>query len=216
MTRKRNNPILAQASRGFSLAEMLVVLVLIGFIATLLMGGIGFGVRAWETSATREDQAQQVSAAQNLLRNLLQGTELVFKTAGSPELPVGGGLRGSEGDLVFVAPLPAGRGIGGAYEFSLSIIEQGEIQVVVLQWRPFRPDRSIPVYETGRVVVADSIKDLRFTYFGADAPGNAPSWVSAWTRRDALPQLVKIDLEPSDDQLVRWPTMLVALQNAAD
>ena len=58
--------------RGFTLVELLVVMTLLGLIATALFGGLRFGVRAWESGGARSAAFAEIEIAQSLLRRLLE------------------------------------------------------------------------------------------------------------------------------------------------
>ncbi len=56
---------------GYTIVELLVVLLLLGFNATAMSAGMQFGTRVWERSESRISASQTDDTAQTALRNLL-------------------------------------------------------------------------------------------------------------------------------------------------
>ena len=56
---------------GFTLVELLVALTLFGVISVVIMGGLRFGTRVWETGNDRAEVLAEVDAVQGILRRYM-------------------------------------------------------------------------------------------------------------------------------------------------
>jgi general secretion pathway protein J len=199
-------------ARGFTLIELLVGLSLMALMSVFLFGGFHFGLRAWEAGGTRIEQMNDADLAQNLLRGLLSQAYLAaIPDPGDPQAPLST-FRGTAGELVFVAPLPAHRGIEGQYVFGLATEPAGRAARLVLKWQLYRADGIV----TGGEALADSaeilgnIASIRLAYFGQTTPDTPPQWTGAWDGTLGLPQLIALHVEfPSGDPRI-WPDLVVA------
>jgi len=197
-------------ARGFTLVELLVGLSLLTLISVLLFGGFRFGLRVWEVGDDRIAEANEIEMAQHLLRRQIgeaQPVVLGLQPDAAPTL-----FRGDSAGVLFVAPLPAHRGVGGFYLFSLAADGAQKNRQLVLRWRLYRADR---LNETDfdpkdRSVLVNGIQSVAIDYFGRPA-GDAPArWLERWDGALGLPQLVRLRIAfpPGDGR--RWPDLVVA------
>jgi general secretion pathway protein J len=199
-------------ARGFTLIELLVGLSLMALMSVFLFGGFHFGLRAWEVGGTRLEQMNDAELAQSLLRRLLSQAYLAtIPDPADPQAPLST-FHGTAGALVFVAPLPAHRGIEGHYAFMLATEPDERAARLVLKWQLYRADAA----STGAEALADSavilgnIASIRLAYFGQTDPGRPPQWIEAWDGALGLPQLIALHVEfPAGDARI-WPDLIVA------
>jgi general secretion pathway protein J len=199
-------------ARGFTLIELLVGLSLMALMSVFLFGGFHFGLRAWEVGGTRLEQMNDAELAQSLLRRLLSQAYLAaIPDPGDPRAPLST-FRGTAGELVFVAPLPAHRGIEGHYAFMLATEPDDRAARLVLRWQLYRADGAT----TGTEALADdaeilgNIASIRLAYFGQTDPGRPPQWLETWDGALGLPTLIALHVEfPTGDARI-WPDLIVA------
>ena len=205
--RRRHGP-----RAGFTLVELLVVMVLVGMISVALFGGLRFGIRVWEAGAYRSERLAEIEITQSLLRRLLRQALLLSDEEGEVT------FDGDEEYLQFTAPAPAQFGLGGVYLFEIATerVEQGDD--LLLRWQLFRSDdRDVPFEDQGESrLLIEGMKEMRIGYFGSSAFEEEPDWQDSWKDNDILPSLVTIDIEfdREDDRV--WPTFEVVLRTAAD
>lgn len=209
----RQRPLLA-GGQGFTLIELLVALTLMALMSVILFGGLRFGIRAWEAGGNHVDQVSRVEIAQSLLRRELSQARLPPQEANAG--PVAS-FVGEPGSLVFVAPLPAHRGIGGSYLFRLSQSEYDGRSNLTLAWRLYRPEllaSDASVFKDGTTLLED-IAGIELSYFGAPDPERAPQWWGTWDGINGAPQLVRVrvELPPGDSR--RWPDLIVRVVGSA-
>jgi general secretion pathway protein J len=202
------------ASRGFTLIELLVALTLMALLSVILFGGLRFGMRAWESGGQHVEQAGRIEAVQSLLRRQISQTRILPQSADAgPVAPFVGESR----SLVFIAPLPVHRGIGGSYLFRLTQDEREGRPDLTLAWRQYRPEllSSDPsMFEEGTTLLED-IAGIELSYFGAPDPERAPQWWEAWDGINGAPQLVRVRVEfpPGDSR--RSPDLIVRVVGSA-
>jgi hypothetical protein len=59
------------------------------------------------------------------------------------------------------------------------------------------------------------VASVRFAYYGALNPGDAPDWHDSWKDEDKLPDLVRMSMTFSDTR-VGWPDLIVTPLITAD
>jgi len=203
-------------SAGFTLIELLIALTLVGLLSVVLIGGLRFGTRVWETGHQRSESFAQIEAVHGFLRRQLGQATWSEPVAGTPD-----GSKDFEGlpDRVrFTAPLSAYIGVGGLYRFELAPIERPEGMAVELTWQLYRPDRDEWFEDddaTHRTLVED-IEAIRLSYFGTLDEDDDPDWHDAWESQSTLPALLKLELEfPANDRRA-WPELTVAPRIASN
>jgi prepilin-type N-terminal cleavage/methylation domain-containing protein len=159
-------------SRGFTLIELVVALLLAVLAATLLFDALRLATRTLERLETRHD-AQDVLVATRLLTTEV---ERARRLSGEPD-----GLR-------FLAPAPPRLG-GGMYNFSVAIAVAPDGSRLVLSYA-----RQGAGAAERSAVLARGLRFARFEYFGEPPASAAAQWTSRWEAKDGLPRVVRVKL----------------------
>lgn len=194
--------------------ELLVALTLMALLSLVLFGGLRFGIRAWETGGARMGQTYRVEAVQSLLRRQLGQVRLLPPATDADAVM---SFTGGRDSLMFIAPLPVHRGIGGSHLFHLAESERNGRSDLTLAWSLFRPElltTGPSTLEAGTTLL-ENIAGFELSYFGALLPGQAPQWWDAWDLNDGEPQLVRVRVEFRPGDLRRWPDLIVRLPGSA-
>ncbi len=196
---------------GFTLVELLVVVALLGLISVALFGGIRFSARSWEAGHARLEALNEVEVAQSVLRRLLsRSREVALFDASRDRAAVS--FSGRRDAVYFAAPLPAHRGLGGAYAYALRVKRTSGGEQLVLAWRLQRPETPPSAdgdFEDETVLLSD-IADLSLAYFGSEDRGRIPDWRESWDGSAGLPRLVRLSVAfPADDGRY-WPPLTIA------
>lgn len=187
---------------GFTLLEVLVALVVLGFVVVGLTQGTRFGLRALDRQAARAATAGDLEAVDRLLRRLVAAMD----PGNAREPPV---VEGGRHALRMVTDLGAAAAAlgSGAAEVRLAA-EAGRL---TLRWTPARHAVSLgPLPSPRRAVLLDGVAGLEIAYWGPpDEEGGPPGWQSAWDRA-SLPVLVRFRLVSPTGAARRWPDIVAA------
>ena len=93
-----------QRDAGFTLLELLVALVVLGFVLAGLSGGVRYGLRAADTQARTLAERSELDAVDRAVRRLIEQMDPGTARDGT-------GMQGTAGRLVFVSELPVASGL---------------------------------------------------------------------------------------------------------
>ncbi len=200
----------ASRSRGFTLVELTIALVLMAAIAALLYGSLSLAARTWDGGEAKMQQVADLRTTQTYLRAQISGEypQRMKKILGFPLL-----FSGEREQIRYAAALPARVTEGGVYYFRLAVVRDGDRSLLVQD--RFVPDVNaleMPDFpaDAQRSILAENIAELRIAYFGrpADAADAVPpDWLDRWDDNQRLPMLVRIDVKPEKGPA--WPTLIV-------
>ena len=193
---------------GFTLLEILVALVVLGFLMVGLTQGVRAGLTMWGAQTRRVGETADLDAGARVLRRLLSGISL----------PAAGGVLGASStekfearpdSLTFVDDLPTGFGTTRRADITLELHE-GRL---VLRWTPRRHERSIaPPPEPIETELIRGVERFDLAYWGSPSPGEPAGWQSRWDRRD-IPELIRVRLGFATGDRRRWPDLIAAPQH---
>ena len=193
---------------GFTLLEILVALVVLGFLMVGLTQGVRAGLTMWGAQTRRVGETADLDAGARVLRRLLSGISL----------PSAGGLPGASGtekfealpeSLTFVGDLPTGFGTARRADITLELHEGG----LVLRWTPRRHELSTaPPPEPIVTELIRGVERFDLAYWGSPSQGEPAGWQSRWDRRD-LPELIRVRLGFAKGDRRRWPDLIAAPQH---
>jgi len=198
---------------GFTLIELLVALTLVGFLATLILGGLRLAVQAWAKTDDRVADAGDLWAVQNVLRQAIAAAYPRVTPTQASERAVA--FEGEAETVVLIAPLPQAIAAGVPAWMRFNLVSDGSARALVMRWRLELPAAAdgAPLPEN-QVRLLDRVRALHFEYFGAPDSGGAPMWQSVWLRRSRLPDLVRVRLEWDRLTSVQWPDLLIEVKAA--
>ncbi len=188
---------------GFTLLELLVALVVLGFVLAGIAGGVQFGQRAADMQARSIAEHADLGAADRILRRLV--AEMDPGGANDPpNLAAGASALGFTTDLGRAAPALAAN--GGEAEIGLGVDGGHRL---VLRWTPaVHAIRLVPA-PAATAVLLDGVERVEFAYWGHADRGGA--WVNSWTEKD-IPPLVRIRLRFPADSHRSWPDIIAATE----
>lgn len=191
------------ADAGFTLLELLVALVVLGFILAGLSQGVRYGLRATDVQARTLAEQGELDAVDRALRRLIEQMDPSSARDGP-------GLRGGAARMVFASELPEAAvtqsggqptrraevslGVDGARRLVLRAVPRPA-------GKPFGPPP--PPLETELLRGVDRIE---LAYWPR---GPAPRWTGAWTA-DSLPLLIRLRVVFPPGDRRRWPDIVAA------
>ena len=178
---------------GFTLVEMLIVLVLTSVLTVALFSTFRTGAASWQTAERHIDRIEGVRQLLSVLqRHLLHVQSLPLVLPDGPEFA----FAGNEESIRYVAPLSMS---AGNELYFVELYNDGFDGGVWGRFVPYsNEDMSQTLSETEPVQIsADS--QLRFEYYGrliiATSFDRDFGWTSYWTEKTEFPTLVKVSVD---------------------
>jgi general secretion pathway protein J len=225
-------------SRGFTLVELLIALVMLSIITLLLFSGLRLGSRAWEGVETVSERSADLRLALNIIERGLRQARAVELRLEGRRLTV---FTGEPERLEFVAPLAAHVGIPGLYILRLELEDSGtEFPRLMLTrwllhpdvlngegdapaWEPLAEasgfgraddslDQDLAAGAQGRTLLVPAVARFELSYYGVPQGAQAPEWLDEWIDETQLPARVRIELTTPEQS---WPATLVTLPGPA-
>jgi general secretion pathway protein J len=195
---------------GFTLVELLVALILLGFISMMLAGTLHFAAAAWHRTDALYATAGDFEVAREELR-LRLGDIYPYWDQTDPTAPRVA-FDGAADAATFLAPAPLATGGGGFDRYRLAIEGDEGDQSLTLAGAPELGWDSSPASGTPLLEHAARIE---LAYYGPDDNGDL-RWQDNWSARRALPQLIRIRVTLAPDDERRWSDLVVSPHIAED
>jgi general secretion pathway protein J len=197
---------------GFTLLEIIVALVVFGFLLIGLNAGTRTGLALWNAQARRVGQTEELDAIERMLRAMLTAMPILPISADN-NAPQAIAITGDPAHLAFVGDLPTGLGAVGRVDITLKLNGSR----LVLGWAPHRHEKveapPDPPDLPTEIALIGGIEHLEFAYLTVLSPGQAPLWVEKWDGPN-LPLLIRLRLRFAKGDLRHWPDLVVAPQLA--
>lgn len=186
---------------GFTLIEVLVSLVLLILVLGLLSGALRFARGTWDAAARLDEQAGYDMAESFLRARVGEAMPLYEQTAAGT---VRVAFHGTSEALSFVAPAPNGPAGAGLYRYVLEVAPGAGRErldhALVVKLAPYQAKQSERGAGTAleQHALVGNVRSLALRYFGRSELRSQPAWHAAWTRADALPELVEMTIARND------------------
>jgi len=192
---------------GFTLIELMVSLTLLGLVVAVLAGAIRTGLFGAGVVDERSRAIGDVRLAHGLIRRQVEAARPVIWT-------VDRGLRAAfegRGEAVdFLAVISPQPGLGGPYAVRLT--KEDDTLVVLLRLSSGELQKFDFSRDVERTVLLDGVAAVRFAYFGtAVGPEAVAKWQQSWTKRDRLPEALRVQIDFIDGRRAAWPELTVPL-----
>jgi general secretion pathway protein J len=168
------------ADDGFTLLEMIVAVVVLGFVLAGLVQGTRFGINAWDVQARLTDNASEMERVDRVLRELVEQASPPMAADDKPFL-------GQEHRMVIVSRLadqPPTQPVRRA-QVAVGVDDQHRL---LLRWQPHPNAVAIlPVPPPAQIVLCEGVDHIDFSY--RQAVGDGGRWKTSWDD-SSLPALV--------------------------
>lgn len=198
-------------SKGFTLVEILLALVLMGMLMGLAYGGLRASTRATNKGQTILEESSRIRMAHQFVRKQLNqmaalafgedendGTRIVFD--------------GEANKIRYVAQMPGYLGFGGPQVQELSLVAGDEGQVLVLYHALLQGFEEQNLYLRDPIVLLDKIDNAQFSFLGRDEEGELLGWVNQWDQPGKLPVSVALDVQFTEDVYLKWPLLTASVR----
>lgn len=178
-----------RGEEGYTLLELLVALVVFGFIMAGLAQSYRFGLSVWSTGTRNITVPQNMAAADAALTRII--------AAAQP-----GSMAGSGAQLALTTRLPPGAGLPGLADAVILLTRDGTL---VLRYRAHPagiPLTAPPSLATEPLI--QGVQKFSIAYL-VPAPNTAPGWAASWSGK-ALPLLVRLHIQLADGR--PWPDLI--------
>lgn len=182
-----------QGAAGFTLLELLVVLLVFSMIVVALTSGVQLASRAWSRQEQIIDREGDVSVVQRQVRQLVAA---------------GTSFKGDAYALRFVGSLPSALREPGLFDIVLTT--SGDR--LVIDWNrhvPVDPTAELPP-EQEHAVLLDHVSDLALTYYYRGDLGGPGEWRDSIDAKSVPPALIGIAVAFRTQTGRRWPRLVVA------
>jgi general secretion pathway protein J len=213
MRPRRKRPLLRwRSNAGFTLVELLVALVLFGFLSVALFGSVRAGATAWIRATAHADESDRSIHAQYLLRHLIENAYPLYVSDehGGRHVVFGG----NETSLSFLSVAPLALGQGGRSRIDLTVTQpDGRVDLMLES----TPELSTNLHtEKTRQPVLTGALSVTFSYFGALLQDRTAQWHPNWTAQAELPHLIRVAVHFNANDGREWPDFVIAPRIVAD
>jgi general secretion pathway protein J len=188
---------------GYTIAEMLVTLLIMGMIGGMMVSGVVAGRRVWERLDTGGAAAEQLAGAQLLLR---QRIEQLFPVTDFETLPPSVDIDGESTSMTFTAPPRVSQTPSALRRYKIWLSPQGDLVLSSAS-----SVAANPAVADDNLVLLSGVRVLDIAYYGVSSAlsSDTPGWKLQWVKQLHSPQLVRVHVafEPGDRRV--WPDLLV-------
>lgn len=196
------------AQAGFTLLEILVAVVVLGFLLAGLAQATRFGLRAWTTQARMIDRRADLDAADRTLRTLLGGLDPGYRV----DPP---NIVGTAHGLAFTASLPEGAALAaGVTERRMDVLLTVDSRHrLLLRWTPALHARRLAPPPPHETVLLEGVARIDLAYWRDEGGGG---WADVWDGR-VPPVLIRVGFVFVPGRGAgpgAWPPVVVAPRRA--
>ena len=193
---------------GFTLLELLVALLVLGFLVVGLTQGVRTGLTMWGAQTRRVGETGELDAGARVLRMLLNGISTLPPGGTAPAAAHPTKLEGRPDSLAFVGDLPTGLGTTRRADITLDLVQDR----LVVRWTPHRHEvTTAPAPEPIETELIRGVAHLDFAYWGSPSVNEPAGWQTQWDSFN-VPELIRVRISFAAGDRRRWPGLIAAPQ----
>jgi len=200
---------------GFTLVEILLAITLLSMLLALAYGGLHASTKATERGQVILEESSRIRMAHQFVRKQLnQAIPMAFNQTG--ENLVGGEEQevflGGPQSIRFVGPMPGYLGFGGPQVQQLSVVQDDEGMVLILEHALVQGFEESILTESLPIRLIDHIASAEFQFQGRDEEGELTPWVSVWEDPAVMPVAISLSIEFEEGSYTEWPWLVAAVK----
>lgn len=205
----RAHPSNSRASRGFTLIEVLIAMVLLVAGLALAFATLGAATRTAARGEAMADRSERMRAVEGFMRTRLTGARpIAFDIDQTRAIAVR--FIGERERMRFVADIPDYLGRGGPYLHDFRIEDAGDGVRVTLALSMVQAGKTVEERDPRPPeMLVDGLREVRFRYRALDEDGRLGDWLDEWKATEQLPLLVEVTMIDRDG--AAWPPLVVSL-----
>jgi len=193
---------------GFTLLELLVALVVLGFLMVGLTQGVRAGLTLWDAQTRRIGETGELDAGARILRTLLSGIWVPPPRAAAPDAAAATESAGQSDRMTFIGDLPTGLLATRRANMTLELVRER----LVLRWTPYRHELTAgPAPEPIETELIRGVERLDLAYWGSPSAGQPAGWQAQWDSPE-IPALIRVRLAFAKGDRRHWPDLIAAPQ----
>ena len=198
-----------RASRGFTLIEVLIAMVLLVAGLALAFATLGAATRTAARGEAMADRSERMRAVEGFMRTRLTGARpIAFDIDQTRAIAVR--FIGERERMRFVADIPDYLGRGGPYLHDFRIEDAGDGARVTLALSMVQAGKTVEERDPRPPeMLVDGLREVRFRYRALDEDGRLGDWLDEWKATEQLPLLVEVTMIDRDG--AAWPPLVVSL-----
>ncbi|MFE0502186.1 prepilin-type N-terminal cleavage/methylation domain-containing protein [Lysobacter soli] len=206
---RRARPSNSRASRGFTLIEVLIAMVLLVAGLALAFATLGAATRTAARGEAMADRSERMRAVEGFMRTRLTGARpIAFDIDQTRAIAVR--FIGERERMRFVADIPDYLGRGGPYLHDFRIEDAGDGARVTLALSMVQAGKTVEERDPRPPeMLVDGLREVRFRYRALDEDGRLGDWLDEWKATEQLPLLVEVTMIDRDG--AAWPPLVVSL-----
>jgi general secretion pathway protein J len=189
-------------NQGFTLLELMVMLVVLGLLMVSLAQGTRLGLRARQLDAETQAESAALEATARVVRQLIARAAPGDPTSQDPS------FVGAPHAATFITSVPAGVGAAAATEAEVNLTV-GAGHRLELLWQPHYRRWIIPRPAPRAAALINGVDRLDLAYWQSRPDSAAGTWIATWTAPN-LPTLVRVRLVFPPGDRRHWPDIVVA------
>jgi len=199
----------SRASRGFTLIEVLIAMVLLVAGLALAFATLGAATRTAARGEAMADRSERMRAVEGFMRTRLTGARpIAFDIDQTRAIAVR--FIGERERMRFVADIPDYLGRGGPYLHDFRIVDAGDGARVTLALSMVQAGKTVEERDPRPPeMLVDGLREVRFRYRALDEDGRLGDWLDEWKATEQLPLLVEVTMIDRDG--AAWPPLVVSL-----
>lgn len=187
-----------RSADGFTLAEMLVTLVVFSLVMVVMTNGLRSGAAVWAKVESTMGQAEQIAMSEQLLSGFFDRAYAVNTLSNFSDVASTANTSERFSFVYYSPPWPDEAGYV-FIELQISDNEAGKKLDLIRRRMVPGEGNGVGQMSTRTSRLIEGVDRMEFSYLAQDRKTGAPSWQSNWDDPDTLPKVVSLKVVHEND-----------------